>query len=206
MPRQPPPPSSPFEDAIDVPLWLESERATTDLRARMQRDRAIGIELAEREPLRRVRAWWQRVETDARPDLGRRLHRARAFVGIALVAFGFVLGAAIALAVFRYEGDWPVNVVLAMALLAGLPFLMAVLTLLLLPGRVPGLGALQDAVAAINVGNFATSLFNRFAHARATADDGRFELAWPAPPPRGGARRAGRPGRRGRRGGPPPGS
>jgi hypothetical protein len=182
MSRQPPSPGSLFEDAIDIPLWLEQDR-DTDLRARLQRDRRLGLDIRARQPLRRVRAWWQRLDVRDRPDAGHRLQRARILVGLTLASAGIVVGAGVTLAVFRYEGDYPVNVVAALALLAGLPFAMALLTLLLLPGRVPGLRALQDAIAAINVGNLATSLFNRLA--RAVASDRRsdptpFELGWPA--------------------------
>ncbi len=47
-----------------------------------------------------------------------------------------------------------------------------------MPGRVPGLRVLQDAVAAVNVGNLAASVFNRFA----ASPQGALKLDW------GGAR------------------
>jgi hypothetical protein len=176
MPRTPPPSGPLFEDAVDIPLWLEQDRGA-DLAERLHRDRTLGLELRGRRPLGRVRAWWRLLPTDTRPDLGRRLQRARVLVSVFLALTGVLVGAGLTLAVFRYEGDYPVNVVAALALLAGLPFLMALTTLLLMPGRIPALKPLQDALAAINVGNLATAFFNRFADAGASD---RFRLAWPA--------------------------
>jgi hypothetical protein len=169
-------PGSLFEDAIDIPLWLEQDRAA-DLQHRLQRDRRLGLEIRTRHPLRRVRSWWRMLNDRPRPEIGQRLHRARILVSLTLALAGLLVGAGLTLAVFRYEGDYPVNVVAALALLAGLPFVMVIATLLLLPGRIPGLRGLQDALAAINVGNLATALFNRIAESSAA---GRFHLGWPA--------------------------
>ncbi len=166
-----------FEVAVDVPQWLDADR-DINLDERLRRDRALGLEIGAGDPARRVCAWWRRVGEGARPAAGRRLHRARVVVTLLLAVAGAIVGAALTLAVFGYEGRYPVNVVAALALLVGVPLMMMTLTLLLLPGRLPGLHPLQDALAAINVGNLAAGIYN--AIARPAPEDGGPMLGWPA--------------------------
>ena len=151
-----------FEDALDIPAWLEGDRALA-FRERAHRDRKLGLAIRGSRPLVRVRAWWRQVDADARPELGAKLKRTRAWVSLVLCAAGALLGSGLALAVLRYDGHYPVNVVAALALLVIAPLLLMIASLLLMPGRVPGLRMLQDAVATVNVGNLAASVFNRFA-------------------------------------------
>lgn len=166
-----------LEDALDIPVWLERDRALA-FRERTHRDRQLGLDIREGPALVRVREWWLQVDADPRPELGAKLKRTRAWLSVVLCAAGALFGAGLALAVLRYDGHYPVNVVAALALLVIAPLLLMVASLLLMPGRVPGLRALQDAVAAVNIGNLAASVFNRFA----TSPEGELKLEW------GGAR------------------
>ncbi len=165
--------SSLFEDALDIPAWLEEDRAL-GFRERAHRDRQLGLAIEGSRPLVRVRAWWRQVDADARPELGAKLSRTRAWVSLALCAAGALFGSGLALAVLRYDGHYPVNVVAALALLVIVPLVLMIGSLLLMPGRVPGLRVLQDAVATVNVGNLAASVFNRFA----TTPQGELKLDW----------------------------
>lgn len=154
------PAGSLFEDAIDVPLWLEGDRATP-LAQRMHRDREVArkLRVAERSAAA-VRRWWREVGNDQGP--GARLERARRLIGLVVVLVGLFAGASVALAAFQYDGTHPVNVVRVLALLVVLPLVLLVPTLLLLfPGG--PLGPLQDALAAINVGALAAALARRVA-------------------------------------------
>ena len=54
-----------FEDAIDVPLWLEADRHTP-YAERVRRDRDIGRRIRQRSRVERVRSWWR----SAAPDVG----------------------------------------------------------------------------------------------------------------------------------------
>src|SRR5690606_10816968 len=63
----------------------------------------------------------------------------------------------------HYEGTHPVNVVRLLALLLVLPTLLLILTLLLIPGRLPGLRPLQDLIAAASPGALAAALYRRLA-------------------------------------------
>lgn len=47
-----------FEDAIDVPLWLEADRHTP-YAERVRRDRDIGRRISQRDRVQRVRSWWR---------------------------------------------------------------------------------------------------------------------------------------------------
>src|SRR5690606_23940657 len=157
-----------FEDAVDVPLWLEGDRSTP-YAARVQRDRALATELDAADPVDRVRAWWRALPIDERPDAGRRLRAARVLATLTMLALGTVGGIGVALAAFRYDGTHPVNVVRLLALLVAPQLVLVALTLLMLPPRVPGLRAVQDALAALNPGALAESLFRRFAPDSAVA-------------------------------------
>jgi hypothetical protein len=162
-----------FEDAIDVPLWLVDDR-TTAFADRVHRDRELGVAISARGPLDRVRAWWQRVDAGDRGEVGLRLARARSLATLAVALIAIVLGASLALAVLHYDGRYPVNVVTALALLVGLPFLLFLTTLPLLPGRLPGLSGLQRALASANAGNLATAIFNRISG----QDASRLHVGW----------------------------
>ena len=149
-----------LEDAIDIPLWLEADR-DTPLAERADRDRGIARELAGAEDLPRVRAWWSRLRpADA---LGVKLVHGRRLVSVALVAIGVVAGSGFAAAALRYDGTTPVNILRALALLAGVQLVVLALTLLLLPGGRYGLGAIQRSLVAFNPAAMVAAVYRRFA-------------------------------------------
>jgi hypothetical protein len=148
-------PTSLFEDAIDVPAWLEADASRT-LATRRHRDRQIGRTLTGRDDVVRVRSWWQRVERPSVADLpGHRLAQARRLVSVALAGVGLASGIGLALAAYRYDGRYPVNVVRVLAILVMPQLALLLLNLILLPGRMPGLRWLQDGLVAINPGALA---------------------------------------------------
>jgi hypothetical protein len=160
MPR---PPTTLFEDAIDVPMWLEADRLAP-YAERVRRDRDVARRLPPGNPLRLVRGWWQLTPADAADSVGARLARIRTLLTFLMLTLGAVAGVTVALAAFQYDGSQPVNVVRLIALLVGLQLLLLLFTLLLMPGRVVGLRGLQDLVATITPGALAVSLFRRLAH------------------------------------------
>ncbi|HEX5421844.1 MAG TPA: DUF2868 domain-containing protein [Gammaproteobacteria bacterium] len=172
MPDQPP--TSLFADAIDVPLWLEHDRETP-YAERLRRDRELARRLESQEPrgpgqrgaVERVRTWWREAGRDEAAGPGRKLEAVRRLVTAGMALLGIVSGTGLALGAFHYNGTEPVNVVKVLALLVGIQSLLLILTLLLLPGRIPGLRGLQDAVAAINPGALAASLYRRIARPQA---------------------------------------
>jgi hypothetical protein len=157
-----------FEDAIDVPLWLESERLTPYVE-RVRRDRAIALGIEHADPVRRVRSWWRTTGGALAASSGARLERLRSVVTTAMAALGLVTGVAVALAAFAYDGSEPVNVVRLLALLVGMQLVLLMLTVLLLPGRVPGLLHVQELIAALNPGTWAAGVFRKLAQARLPA-------------------------------------
>ena len=159
----PPRPSTTlFEDAIDVPLWLENDR-TTPFATRSRRDREIGSQLQVERADVRVRAWWQRMQQ--LPDhAGARLQRTRGLVSAVMVVIGLFAGVGVALAAFHYDGSRPVNVVTLLATLVGAQLVLLTLTLLLIPNGVPGLRAIQDLLETINPGALAASIYRRVAN------------------------------------------
>jgi hypothetical protein len=150
-----------FEDAIDIPLWLESDRLTPHAQ-RSGRDRAVGLTQGSRDPLQRVRGWWRAVGPDGE-GAGARLDRMRGAVTAVMGLLGAVLGTSVALAALQYDGSQPVNVVRLIALLVVVPTLFLVVSLLLLPGRVALLRGVQDFIAPLNPGALAVAVFRRLA-------------------------------------------
>jgi hypothetical protein len=161
MPRD----STLFEAAIDVPLWLEADKLTP-YSERARRDREIARQVERGDGIARVRAWWQRAAVSADHGTGARLGRLRTLVTIAMAAAGSLAGVVVALAAFAYDGSQPVNVVRLLLLLVGAQLVLLALTLLLLPGRVPGLRHVQDLLTTLNPGAWAAGVYAKLAHAR----------------------------------------
>jgi hypothetical protein len=163
MPRDP---TTLFEDAIDLPLWLEADRATP-YAERVRRDREVAKALPPKAALlTRARLWWRAVAPGDAPAPGARLDRLRALVTLAMAAIGVLTGVTVALAAFAYDGSEPVNVVRLLALLVGLQLVLLAFTLLLLPGRITGFRGLQDLPVALNPGAWAYGAFRKLARAQ----------------------------------------
>lgn len=165
-----------FHEALDIPAWLEADR-DRPLEERLHRDRTIAASLSSSDPVVRVRAWWGSVRREAPPaawdeGFATRLSRTRGIITFFMLLIGALAGAGAALAVFRYDGTWPVNVVTVFAALVGLQFVLIVSTLILMLPTVPGLGTLQNLLGGLNPGALAAALYRRFAR----QDDQRSSL------------------------------
>lgn len=153
--------------AVDLRRWLHDDRRTPFAR-RLERDRAIGRALPEREPLPRVLGWWQHVraaqdgEAGNGHTLGERVASGRRLAAAVLAVLGIVLGAAVAGMALGYDGRYPVNLFTLLGVLVVLPLVMLVFTLLLIPGRIPGLSALQAVAAGMNLGRWMGAWLDRF--------------------------------------------
>jgi hypothetical protein len=151
-----------FEDAIDIPIWLEADRQTP-FQQRLRRDRELALRLVPHNALASVRGWWRAVPRNATSGSGARLDRLRGLVTTTMAMLGLLAGGAVAFAAFQYDGTHPVNVVRLLALLVALPLALLLLTLLLIPRGGPGLRSIQDALAAVNPGALGAALLRRFA-------------------------------------------
>lgn len=154
-----------FEDAVDVPAWLEADRSTPyPERVRRDREIARGLGMLER-PGAAVRGWWQAIGGARPASAGARLEHARRLIGLLTTIVGFLAGVSVALAAFQYDGTHPVNVVRVLALLVVLPLVLLVPSLLLaIPGGGP-FRPVQEALAALNLGSLAAALARRVAKA-----------------------------------------
>ncbi|MDY0067177.1 MAG: DUF2868 domain-containing protein [Steroidobacteraceae bacterium] len=159
-----------FADAIEIPRWLERDRETR-YADRLQRDRQIGRELRCANPAARVREWWSRLPRAEDPpsmelsSAVRRIERGRRLITLLMIVIGAVAGAAVASAVFHYEGVWPVNVVTVLATLVLLQLLLVTLTLLLMLPKIPGLAGLQELLGGLNPGALAAAVYRRLGRA-----------------------------------------
>ncbi len=148
--------------AVNVRRWLREDRRTP-YAERLQRDRRIGRELSARDDLGRVLGWWQRIHAEEQDQsLGHRVEAGRRLACVALAVLGFLLGVAVAGIALGYEGRYPVNLFALLGVLVGLPLLMLLITLLLLPGRIPGLAAVQSVAAGMNPGRWVGAWLDRF--------------------------------------------
>lgn len=155
-----------FADAIEIPRWLERDRETR-YADRLARDRRIGQSLASSDPLTRVRGWWSRLTTQQKAcvaEVGvaaQHLEQGRRSISLMMIVLGALAGAAVAFAVFHYDGRWPVNVVTVLATLGLLQILLIALTLVLMLPRVPGLASLQDLLTGLNPGRLIGAVYRR---------------------------------------------
>jgi hypothetical protein len=150
---------------VDIRRWLREDRRTP-FAQRLERDRGIGRALPQRDPVDRVLAWWQQVGRAGGgaggPRLGERVVAARRLACAALATLGLLLGVGVAGVAFGYDGRYPVNLFTLLGVLVGLPLVLLVFTLLLIPGRVPGLGAFQAVAAGMNLGRWVGAWLDRF--------------------------------------------
>ncbi len=167
-----------FVDAVEVPAFLDADRATAHAE-RLHRDRTIGASFKALNALQRVRAWRARVvpHSESELSLGRRLERGRRVIALLMIVIGALAGAGVATAVFHYDGTWPVNVVVVFATLVLLQLALVILTLILMLPSVPGIRVLQDLMGSLNPGALVAAIYRRFAR----LDNGRADLlAWSA--------------------------
>ncbi len=135
---------------VDVKNAL-SEDVDTAYSERLERDRRIGRELAANlSPADRLLAWWRAATDPARPTIGERVVRLRRMVSAVLCLIGALLGMSLSTIVFSYDGAYPVNLFALLGVVVGIPLVLLILTLVLLPGWIPGLGVINDAFSGIS--------------------------------------------------------
>ena len=142
-----------LSSAIDIRLWLRQDR-TTPYEERLERDREIGKRLAAGSDARRVREWWRALGSAPVSDAGKRAARARQWAGTVLAGSGFAVGLSAGAVAFAYDGSHPVNLFTLLGVLVGLPLLLLLASLLLLPGRLPGFSGVRAVLAGMNPGRW----------------------------------------------------
>ena len=158
--------------ALEIAGALERDRSQS-LEQRHRRDREIArsqdllpLPSSRAGRLRVLDDWWRQVRATpdfAMPDDGSTLtlDRARRVGGFLLFLAGLLLGTAVAAAALHYDGSAPVNLISVLAVLVLVPGIMLLFTLLLLPGRVRGLGWLQDVLVTFSPGQWLSAWFGR---------------------------------------------
>ena len=138
---------------IDIRLWLRQDRATP-YEERLARDRAIGKRLTAGSDLQRLLDWWHALGSAPVCDAGRRAARGQRWAGTILAGAGFAVGLSAGAVAFAYDGSHPVNLFTLLGVLVGLPVLLLLASLLLLPERVPGLSGVRAVLAGMNPGRW----------------------------------------------------
>ena len=178
---------------LDIRRWLAQDR-NTPFAERLRRDRGIGRRLPDprrrsANGFERVLGWWREIpgsaSTGAAESFGERVAKACTLGSTALVVLGLVAGVAVSGAAFAYQGQYPVNLFSLLGLLVGVPLLLLLVTLLLLPARLPGLDGARFVLEGLNAGRwlgawldryFETDLFRAFASPRARNAFARWQL------------------------------
>ena len=179
---------------LDIRRWLLDDR-DTPFAERLRRDRRIGRQLPDpavrgRDGVERVLGWWREIcrdtpEAGSADGFGERVARACALGSTVLTAVGVVSGMAVSGAAFAYQGPYPVNLFTLLGVLVVLPLGLLLLTVALLPARLPGLDGPRFILEGLNAGRwlgawldryFDTDLFGAFASPRARTGFARWQL------------------------------
>ena len=132
----------------------------------VERDRLLAARLAGeseidlRDEHARLRWWIEHAEDEQADVTADQVRSALSLAGVALTVLGLLLGAGVALGVFYYDGQKPVNVVAALGVFVffqAATLLLAVLAALPAGAlsRLPGLGALPEVLRLASPGRLA---------------------------------------------------
>jgi hypothetical protein len=150
--------------AVDLERWLFADRELS-FEARLQRDRQIGRDLTATDPLNRVLQWWAEVQPRSQSvedaAAGSKVVRLRRLLTLVLTVAGLFTGGFVCSAAFAYDGSYPVNLLLLLGVLVVVPALLLLLTLLALPGWLPGTRSLSDSFAALSLSRWALLWIDR---------------------------------------------
>ena len=112
---------------FEVLLGRDAELAAREGSAALLiRDRALGSQLPDGSPHRRLRSWLKLRRSSAAELPGDQASGLLTLVGWALLLFGVVAGAGCGTALLAYDGRSPINVLAWLLYVAGVPFALAV--------------------------------------------------------------------------------
>lgn len=165
-----------FHEALEISAWLEADR-DRPFEERLHRDRTIAAGLPQSDSVGRVRNWWLAIQRESPlsrrdAEFATRLSRGRAVITFLMLLLGALAGAGAGMAVFHYDGTWPVNVVTVLAALVLLQILLIASTLILMFPRAPGIRAVQSLLGGLNPAALVAALYRRIAR----QDDQRASL------------------------------
>jgi uncharacterized protein DUF2868 len=148
--------------AADIHQWLERDSDLADLE-RLKRDRAIGQQQIEADPLRKVLSWWQVIEQPAISDLGQRVVQVRRTLSGLLLATGLIIGVGVSSLALTFEGEYPINLLALLGVLVLLPFIFVLLTVMFCLLQAFGLNAVSLLPHWMSPGRWTLDLFERYA-------------------------------------------
>ena len=156
-------------DTLDIHMWLENDAATPNDK-RMHRDREIGRRLHAEGEVERILSWWLVIQQQ--PQIGSSGHlemshgdRAqwiRKVITWSLFAGGLLLGISSGGFGFAYEGDYPLNLLMLLGILLGIPSLLLLVTLVAVALRASGLKSVRAWSESLTLNAWLMSLWYRF--------------------------------------------
>lgn len=169
-----------LSDLLDAVVALDSD-ADNDLEQRRRRDRAIGRELQQSHgnPAAQLRGWVAQQRQSLRLSGGARGMQLYHLIGLLLTLAGLLGGWGLASAVLSYDGEQPINIVSALALLI-LPQILLLLLWLLsaVAGGLPGLRNLGTTLGLLNPGRLAGYIAARFGAADNENRNSSLSMLW----------------------------
>ncbi len=119
---------------INIQHWLDND-PVSDWQARTQRDREIHLSLvsdSQRPPLEHILNWWQQINKKYDvEDVGQHVVALLKWSSVLTAFIGLLLGVSTALAVLRYDGSEPINILLGLSVLVLAPLVLLVASLFL---------------------------------------------------------------------------
>ncbi|CAE7835011.1 abgB [Symbiodinium necroappetens] len=149
------------ETAADIHQWLEQDSNTADLE-RLKRDRSIGQQQPDADPVRRVLLWWQAIERPANSGLGQRVMQVRRNLSWLLLGIGLLVGVGVSSLALTFEGEYPINLLALLGVLLLLPLLLLLLTLMFCFLQAFGLNAIALLPHWMSPGRWTLDLFERY--------------------------------------------
>ena len=148
-------------EAADIHQWLEQDSTTADLE-RLKRDRSIGQQQPDADPVRRVLLWWQAIERPANSGLGQRVLQVRRNLSWLLLGIGLLVGVGVSSLALTFEGEYPINLLALLGVLLLLPLLLLLLTLMFCFLQAFGLNAIALLPHWMSPGRWTLDLFERY--------------------------------------------
>lgn len=142
-------------DLVDLNDQLQTDQDMEE-HIKRRRDREIGRELSHLRgnPCAQVREWLGRVRGHADESAGNHVASAVRGITFFITTLGALLGWSCALAVFFYDGHYPVNVFNVLAVFVALQLLfVALFCVAASPHPIPGLHNIQSTLLALSPGH-----------------------------------------------------
>ncbi len=144
-------------------VFLQQKRQQENeltIKARRERDRQIGLMLAEKNitsPDGQIESWLSQIVSPEEERFATQIERGRSLISLVMILLGLIVGGLLVTGLFQYDGLGRVNLIYVLSVLVGLQLFLLLLTLLaMLPAPLtrwmPGFSSLQQLLQWLSPG------------------------------------------------------